>query len=102
LSDVVIRPVGPDDVKDLQRNCFPRSTHDEVHRLVEASLRGAIEGRYIHLVAEDDGEVVGRAGVHGTAASCSASSLQSHTVGRASRAGCSQRSSKRRSGWTSR
>jgi len=59
LSDAVIRPVGPDDVKDLQRNCFPRSTHDEVHRLVEASLRGVLEGRYIHLVAEDDGEVVG-------------------------------------------
>jgi GNAT superfamily N-acetyltransferase len=58
LSDVVIRPVGPDDVQDLQRNCFPRSTHDEVHRLVEASLRGALEGRYLHLVAEDDGAVV--------------------------------------------
>lgn len=59
MSDVVIRPVAPEDVKDLQRNCFPRSTHDEVHRLVEASLRGSLEGRYAHLVAEDDGEVVG-------------------------------------------
>jgi acetyltransferase len=59
LSDVVIRPVGPDDVKDLQQNCFPRSTHDEVHRLVESSLRGALEGRYVHLVAEDEGHVVG-------------------------------------------
>jgi len=59
LSDVVIRPVAPGDVKDLQKNCFPRSTHDDVHRLVEASLRGSLEGRYVHLVAEDDGEVVG-------------------------------------------
>jgi len=59
LSDVVVRPVAPGDVADLHKNCFPRSTHDEVHRLVESSLRGALEGRYAHLVAEADGEVVG-------------------------------------------
>ena len=59
MSEVVIRPVAPGDVEELQKNCFPRSTHDEVHRLVEASLRGALEGRYVHLVAEDDGMVVG-------------------------------------------
>ena len=59
MSDVVIRPVAPGDVKDLQKNCFPRSTHDDVHRLVEASLRGSLERRYVHLVAEDDGEIVG-------------------------------------------
>lgn len=59
MSDVVIRPVAPGDAKDLQRNCFPRSTLDEVRRLVETSLKGALEGRYVHLVAEDDGAVVG-------------------------------------------
>jgi GNAT superfamily N-acetyltransferase len=59
LSDVVIRPVAAGDVADLHKNCFPRSTHDEVHRLVEASLRGSLEGRYAHLVAEADGRVVG-------------------------------------------
>ena len=59
MSDAIIRPVGPDDVKDLQQSCFPRSTHDEVHRLVESSLRGALDGRYVHLVAEDGGHVVG-------------------------------------------
>jgi len=59
LTDVVIRPVAPGDEKDLQRNCFPRSTLEEVHRLVETSLRGAAEGRYVHLVAEDDGAIVG-------------------------------------------
>jgi GNAT superfamily N-acetyltransferase len=59
LSDVVIRPVAPGDVEDLQKKCFPRSTLDEVQRLVETSLQSTAEGRYVHLVAEDDGEVVG-------------------------------------------
>jgi GNAT superfamily N-acetyltransferase len=59
LSDVIVRPVAAGDVTDLHENCFPRSTHDEVHRLVENSLRGALEGRYAHLVAEVDGHVVG-------------------------------------------
>jgi GNAT superfamily N-acetyltransferase len=59
LSDVVVRPVAPGDAKDLQRNCFPRSTLDEVQRLIETSLKGALEGRYMHLVAEDDGAIVG-------------------------------------------
>ncbi|MGZ4210757.1 MAG: N-acetyltransferase family protein [Actinomycetota bacterium] len=59
MSDIVIRSVKPDDVASLHRNCFPRSTDDDVHRLVEASLRGMLDDRSIHLVADDDGEIVG-------------------------------------------
>jgi acetyltransferase len=64
---VVIRPVRPDDVKKLHRNCFPRSTHDEVHQRVEDSLRGMLDGRYAHLVADDDGAVVGTIELSGQA-----------------------------------
>lgn len=59
MSDIVIRPVRPDDVASLNGNCFPRSTDDDVHRLVETSLRGMLDDRASHLVAEADGEIVG-------------------------------------------
>jgi acetyltransferase len=59
LSDYLIRPVRSDDVDGLKENCFPRATHDEVHRMVEQSLRGMLDGRYMHLVADEDGAVVG-------------------------------------------
>jgi GNAT superfamily N-acetyltransferase len=59
LSGYTIRPVRPEDVEGLNENCFPRASRDEVRRIIEASLRGTLDGRYIHLVADADGQVVG-------------------------------------------
>src|ERR671927_137814 len=59
MSDVVVRPVRVEDAAELQANCFPRSELDEVRARLEQNLAEARANRYVHLVAEDDGHVVG-------------------------------------------
>lgn len=60
-SSVLIRRVRREDAPDLQANCFSRNRLDDVQQQIERSLAGMAENRWLHLVAEVDGTVVGSA-----------------------------------------
>jgi GNAT superfamily N-acetyltransferase len=58
---IIIRRVRREDAADLQANCFSRNHLSEVQQQIEGSLAGMAENRWLHLVAEVDGTVVGSA-----------------------------------------
>src|SRR5205085_7281202 len=60
-SPVIIRRVRGEDVADLQANCFSRNTLIEVQQHIENTLAHIANDRWLHLVAEVDGIVVGSA-----------------------------------------
>ena len=60
-SSVLIRRVRREDAPDLQTYCFSRNQLDDVQQQIERSLAGMAENRWLHLVAEVDGIVVGSA-----------------------------------------
>lgn len=61
MSLLIIRRVRREDDADLQANCFSRNSLSEVQQQIEGSLAEMRENRWLHLVAEVDGTVVGSA-----------------------------------------
>lgn len=57
--EFIIRPVRPEDAKDLRENCFSANTLAEVQERIAGSIQAAKEGTQVLLVAEVDGVVVG-------------------------------------------
>lgn len=58
---VQIRPLVPSDINDLQRNCFPHESPEEVADYVERALHYVARGHAAHLVAETGGRAVANA-----------------------------------------
>ena len=57
--EIIIRPVRPEDAKDLRENCFSANTLAEVQERIAESLQGAKEETQVLFVAEAGGTVVG-------------------------------------------
>jgi len=54
-----IRPVRPNDAKELRENIYSRDTLEQASEIISQSIAGSKEGRIIHLVALVDGHIAG-------------------------------------------
>ena len=59
--DVTFRLITPEDAEQLQANCMPRATVEEIRRWIPEALRAYEAGEKVPLVAMVDGEVRGTA-----------------------------------------
>ncbi|MBT4497963.1 MAG: GNAT family N-acetyltransferase [Gemmatimonadetes bacterium] len=60
-NTVQIRPVKKEDAAQICANCYSANTLEQIEAQLDENIRGAAEGKLVHLVAEVDAQVVGTA-----------------------------------------